>query len=89
MGQIPKEKVPKLGTQGERYRDQQLMVQLPKQDFAAGCCLHLGADQRRSFDDFVSARNDIAFNIATVKPNIPEDNVSLSLLIYFPYITFI
>jgi hypothetical protein len=77
---LPREKVPKLGTDGERYRDHQLMVQLPKQDFAAGCCHHLGPEHRRSFDDFVSARNDIAFNIAAVKPNIPDDAVSIMMM---------
>ena len=41
MRQLPVEKVPRLGSVGERYRDHQLGFQLPKQDLSAKYCTHL------------------------------------------------
>jgi hypothetical protein len=41
MRQLPVEKVPKVGTVGERYRDRQLNLQLPKQDLSTKYCSHL------------------------------------------------
>ena len=41
MRQLPVEKVPKVGSVGERYRDRQLNLQLPKQDLSTKYCTHL------------------------------------------------
>ena len=42
MKQLPSEKVPKLGgSHGERYRERQLHLQLPKQDLSSKYCSHL------------------------------------------------
>lgn len=60
---IPSEKVPKIGTQGERFRDKQLVYQLPKQDLALAFCKHVEETNRSSYEDFVAARNEIALDI--------------------------
>lgn len=61
---IPQDKVPKIGTSGERYRERQLTYQLPKQDLSKEYCKHLqGAQQLASYEDFVTARNEIALDI--------------------------
>ena len=42
MKQLPPDKVPKLGgSHGERYRERQLQLQLPKQDLSSRYCSHL------------------------------------------------
>ena len=41
MRQLPSEKVPKVGSVGERYRNIQLNLQLPKQDLSTKYCTHL------------------------------------------------
>lgn len=64
---IPPEKVPKIGTQGERFRDKQLVYQLPKQDLALDYCKHVEEQNRGSYEDFVAARNEIALDIGYVK----------------------
>lgn len=60
---LPEEKVPKIGTTGDRYRDKQLAYQLPKQDLAMNYCKHVEEEHRASYEDFVSARNEIALDI--------------------------
>jgi prickle len=60
---IPNEKVPKIGGQGESYRDKQLALQLPKQDLAMSYCKHIEIQNRGSYEDFVTARNEIALDI--------------------------
>ncbi|XP_059483861.1 prickle planar cell polarity protein 3-A isoform X1 [Neocloeon triangulifer] len=69
---LPSSKVPKLGTAGERYRDRQLLLQLPKQDLALAYCKHIDAFQHASYDDFVTARNEIALDIGYVKVNLSD-----------------
>ncbi|GAB0100558.1 PET domain-containing protein [Sergentomyia squamirostris] len=64
---IPPEKVPKVGSTGERYRDKQLAYQLPKQDLAMTYCKHVETQHRSSYEDFVSARNEIALDIGFIK----------------------
>lgn len=64
---LPQEKIPKIGSSGERYRDKQLAYQLPKQDLAMAYCKHVESQHRSSYEDFVSARNEIALDIGYVK----------------------
>lgn len=52
-----------MGTPGERYRDKQLLAQLPKQDLALTYCKHVALEHHNSYEDFVSARNEIALDI--------------------------
>ncbi|XP_055841227.1 prickle planar cell polarity protein 3 isoform X4 [Episyrphus balteatus] len=64
---IPQDKVPKLGSTGERYREQQVMMQLPKQDLSLDYCKHVEPQHRASYEDFVAARNEIALDIGYIK----------------------
>ncbi|KAF6212014.1 hypothetical protein GE061_012532 [Apolygus lucorum] len=64
---LPQDKVPKLGTSGEKYREKQLMIQLPKQDLALAYCRHVDPAHHTSYDDFITARNEIALDIAYAK----------------------
>ncbi|XP_046664636.1 four and a half LIM domains protein 3 isoform X3 [Homalodisca vitripennis] len=64
---VPAAKVPKLGTAGEKYRDKQLVIQLPKQDLALTYCKHVEPAHYSSYEDFVNARNEIALDIAYAK----------------------
>lgn len=43
------------------------MVQLPKQDLALAYCRHVEPTQAASFEDFITARNEIALDIAYAK----------------------
>lgn len=69
---LPAEKVPKTGSDGERYREKQLSYQLPKQDLALSYCKHVESQHNSSFEDFVSNRNEAALDIAYVK-DAPSD----------------
>jgi hypothetical protein len=66
---LPTSKVPKLGTPGERFRDRQLVLQLPKQDLALAYCKHIDRSQHASYEDFITARNEIALDIGYIKVN--------------------
>ncbi|XP_069688884.1 prickle planar cell polarity protein 3-A isoform X3 [Periplaneta americana] len=65
--QLPSNKVPRLGSPGEKYRDKQLILQLPKQDLALAYCKHVEAQHHPSYEDFIHARNEIALDIGYVK----------------------
>ncbi|XP_043071234.1 prickle planar cell polarity protein 3 isoform X7 [Drosophila grimshawi] len=65
--QLPDEKVPRLGSEGARIREQQISYQLPKQDLSLEHCKHLEVQHEASFEDFVTARNEIALDIAYIK----------------------
>ena len=64
---LPPTKVPKRGTSGERWRERQLAIQLPRQDLALAYCRYVEPCNHRSYQDFIAARNDIALDIAYVK----------------------
>lgn len=58
-----------LGSPGERYREQQLAHQWPKQDLSLAYCKHV-ANNTDAFNDFVSGRNNSnALDVAFVKIN--------------------
>ncbi|XP_014679419.1 PREDICTED: protein espinas-like [Priapulus caudatus] len=73
MNQLPNHKVPRLDSPGEKYREKQLMVQLPRQDLSEAYCRYLEAGSRRAFIDFVMVRNEMALDIAYVKDTLPTD----------------
>lgn len=78
MDQLDNNKIPRVGTPGEKYRDIQLIVQLPKQDLAEEYCKQLqNPSQKKSFEDFRTMRDSIAMDIARIN-HITEDMVSLS-----------
>lgn len=76
--QIPSSKVPRLGSSGEKYRDKQLILQLPKQDLALAYCKHVENSQQSCYEDFINARNEIALDIGYVKDNISISTVNFS-----------
>lgn len=63
MRTLPDQKVPKLGSSGETYRETQLLHQLPKQDLSLKHCQHVAAKDMSSYQDFICARNDIALDV--------------------------
>lgn len=65
--QLPQEKVPKIGSNGEKYRDKQLAYQLPRQDLTINYCKHVDTEHRASYDDFIAARNEIALDVGFVR----------------------
>ena len=73
---LPEISVPRFGTPGERQRDRQLAVQLPKQDLARAYCRHLDPKYYVSAEDFMAARNEIALDIGTVQEVAEKDLVS-------------
>ena len=76
---LPEISVPKLGSPGERHRDRQLAIQLPKQDLARTYCRHLDPKHYMSAEDFMAARNEIALDIGTVQEIRDNDLVSIIL----------
>lgn len=57
FSRIPKNKIPKLGTVGEKYRMKQLIFQLPKQDMSVFFCKFIDKRFEKHFDEFVNNRN--------------------------------
>ncbi|XP_031847933.1 four and a half LIM domains protein limpet isoform X6 [Nomia melanderi] len=70
---LPEISVPRIDTPGERYRDRQLAIQLPKQDLARAYCRHLNPIHASSADDFMAARNEIALDIGNVQEVLERD----------------
>ncbi|GFR32615.1 prickle planar cell polarity protein 3 [Trichonephila clavata] len=73
FSQLPNHLVPQLGTPGEKYRDRQLILQLPKQDLAAAYCKFLEKDFVKNFEDFVNTRNEMALDIGYVRDHLERD----------------
>lgn len=59
--------MPKIGSTGEKYRDKQLVYQLPRQDLTINYCKFVETEHRASYDDFVAARNEIALDVGFVR----------------------
>ncbi|VDO96561.1 unnamed protein product [Soboliphyme baturini] len=84
MSQLPNHKVPRINTPGEKYRDRQLILQLPKQDLSSSYSKHLYTLlEKRAFEDFINKRNESALDIAYIransdKPSVSNDGVHLS-----------
>ena len=76
----PKDKVPRRGSPGDRWRERQLAQQLPRQDLALAYCRYVESQHHASYHDFVAARNDIALDVAYVKqaPRALVINFSIS-----------
>lgn len=58
-----------LGSPGERYREQQMAYQWPKQDLSLTYCKHIPEQQHGSYEDFVAGRNEIALDVAYIRDN--------------------
>ena len=75
MDQLPNHKVPRVGTPGERYRDLQLIRQLPKQDLSDRYCKALeDPSETKEFRIFRELRDQVAMDIGAVK-EAPTDTV--------------
>lgn len=76
MAQLPHDKVPKVDSPGERHRNKQLMMQLPKQDLSLAYCHNLESQsEKKAFQDFINCRNETALDIATVQQSNPKATV--------------
>lgn len=76
MSQLPNHVIPRNNTLGEKYREKQLMLQLPRQDLSIAYCKHLKTPvERRIYEEFVNGRNEIALDIGYVLPNLPKATV--------------
>ncbi|XP_076444426.1 testin-like isoform X1 [Babylonia areolata] len=74
MDQLPNHKVPRVGTPGERYRDLQLIRQLPKQDLSDRYCKALEEPgETKEFRIFRELRDQVAMDIGCVK-EAPSDS---------------
>ena len=69
MEQLPNHKVPRLGSPGEKYRDIQLIYQLPKQDLSSDFCKMIQTPvEVKEYKVFRELRDNIAMDIGVVKP---------------------
>ncbi|XP_069128903.1 testin-like isoform X1 [Argopecten irradians] len=68
MDQLPNNKIPVIGSPGERYRDLQLIRQLPKQDLSISYNKMLSiATEKKEYKIFQELRDNIAMDIGLVK----------------------
>uniref|UniRef100_T1L5C0 LIM zinc-binding domain-containing protein n=1 Tax=Tetranychus urticae TaxID=32264 RepID=T1L5C0_TETUR len=65
---IPIEKIPRLGAPGEKYRDHQLIKQLPAYDLALAYSKFVETENRPKFHEFVEKRNIFNLDIGYVRP---------------------
>ncbi|CAB3410643.1 unnamed protein product [Caenorhabditis bovis] len=73
MAQLPNNVVPRTNSIGEKVREKQLLLQLPRQDLSVAYCRNLStATERKVYEEFVNARNEIALDIGYVSPSIPK-----------------
>ncbi|KAM3721068.1 Four and a half LIM domains protein [Dirofilaria immitis] len=73
MAQLPNHVVPRINSNGEKFREKQLMLQLPQQDLSLAYCKHLSNNvERKHYEEFINARNEIALDIGFVCPIIPK-----------------
>ena len=73
MDQLPNHKVPRIGSAGERYRDLQLIRQLPKQDLSYEHCRMIHSDiEKKEYNIFRELRDSIALDIGYVKESERE-----------------
>lgn len=77
MSKLPNHMVPRNNSSGEKYRERQLMIQLPRQDLSISYCKHLRtAVERRIYDEFVNSRNEVALDIGFVSAQLTAPTVS-------------
>ncbi|XP_041354774.1 prickle planar cell polarity protein 3-A-like isoform X2 [Gigantopelta aegis] len=68
MDQLPNHKVPRIGSPGDKYRDMQLIYQLPKQDLAENYNKNLLDETEISeFNIFKDLRDQISMDIGYIK----------------------
>jgi len=74
MSSLPEEKVPYIDSHGERYRNKQIIVQLPPYDSEARFCNGLTDEEKRELRIFVALRKRDALDRGLVKqiPDVSE-----------------
>lgn len=74
MSSLPEEKVPYVDSHGERYRNKQIIVQLPPYDSEARFCNGLTDEEKRELRIFVALRKRDALDRGLVKqiPDVSE-----------------
>uniref|UniRef100_A0A1I7X1Z0 Four and a half LIM domains protein 2 n=1 Tax=Heterorhabditis bacteriophora TaxID=37862 RepID=A0A1I7X1Z0_HETBA len=73
MAQLPNHVVPRTNSIGEKHREKQLLAQLPRQDLSVAYCRHLGNNtERKVYEEFINARNEIALDIGYISANVPK-----------------
>lgn len=85
MEQLPNHKIPQIGRPGERYRDIQIIRQLPKQDLSLEYCKMIGSSvEKKEYDIFRELRDSIAMDIGIVQeaPNLSVSLVHHGTLIF-------
>jgi len=76
----PSDKIPKLGTYGEKWREKTLMHQMPKQDISKEFCKFLKGDlSEKRYNYFVKERNDKALDIGICFKN-KYDHIVIAIL---------
>ena len=74
----PSDNIPKLGTNGEKWREKALMHQMPKQDISRDFCKFITSDVGvKRFEDFVEERNSNALDIGVCFKNKNKETVNL------------
>lgn len=77
MEQLPNHKIPKIGSPGEKYRDIQLIVQLPKQDLSSEYCKSLSSEEeKKDFKEFRTFRDENVMEIGYARENSTVSSVS-------------
>lgn len=73
MSQLPNHVIPRINSLGEKNREKQLMLQLPRQDLSVSYCKHLKTPvERRLYEEFLNARNELSLDIGFVSVNIQK-----------------
>ena len=67
MESLPKECVPALGTEGERYRRTQCFQQLPIYDFSLEACHKMSEREAKRHAKITTRRRDEGFGVGIVK----------------------
>ena len=83
-----KDKIPKLGTQGEKWREKALMHQMPKQDISIDFCKFVTSDAAiRKYNEFIEIRNSNALDIGICFKNLYNDlvNIYRYIFVYFNF----
>ena len=76
MDQLPNHKIPKIGAPGEKYRDIQLIIQLPKHDLSEEFCQTISTPFLvKAFDEFKDMRDTYVMDIGYIQEDLKEDMV--------------
>ncbi|XP_044177392.1 four and a half LIM domains protein 2-like isoform X2 [Acropora millepora] len=70
MSRLPKDKIPRLDSQGAMYRLKELVYQMPLQDFSSKHCRKLPLEQKMVMDDMCITRINKALGVGAVKPGL-------------------